>query len=96
MARRHAILEANAAEEEDDGDIGEDEKKMKVKNGLDGGKKGDNQDLMSETGLNSHMMTGGPNAGYGQMNGMGGMTDLYGMSNAMRGYSMMGHGMGAP
>jgi hypothetical protein len=38
------------------------------------------------------MLTGGPHAGY-----MGsGMTDLYGMSNAMRGYSMMGHGMGGP
>jgi hypothetical protein len=41
------------------------------------------------------MLTGGPSAP-GYMGGMGGMTDLYGMSNAMRGYSMMGHGMGGP
>jgi hypothetical protein len=46
MAKRHAILEA-AATEEEDGDIGEDEKK------LNNGKKGDNSDLMRETGLNS-------------------------------------------
>ena len=58
MARRQAILEA--AEEEEDGDIGEDEKRTKAK-------KGDNLDLVRETGAPltaPGALTGGP-SGYG-------------------------------
>lgn len=57
MAKRQAILEAA---EEEEGDLGEDEKKIKAK-------KGDNLDLESETGAPlgaAGALTGGP-SGYG-------------------------------
>ena len=67
------MIEAAFAEE--DGDIGEDEKKQK---------KTGNADLMNEAGvpLSAHMLTGGP-PGY-----MGGMSDFYSAPGSMRsGYS---------
>ena len=58
MMKRQAILEAT---EEEEGDVGEDEKKLKSK-------KGDNLDLLRETGVPPGTITGGP-ADYGYGNG---------------------------
>jgi len=73
-----------AAEEEEDGDIGEDEKKNKVK-------KGDNLDLVRETGAplaDPSQLTGGPSS-YGYSN------DFYSAPRATSGgyssYSLMSH-----
>lgn len=78
MVKRQAILEAS---EEEEGDIGEDEKKSKIK-------KGDNLDLMRETGLSPGSLTGGPND-YSHGN------DFYSAPRATSGgyssYSMMNH-----
>ena len=66
--------------EDEDGDIGEDEKKLQKELAMiEGGKKGNNSDLMREAGIGqigaangmpSHMLTGGPSA-YGGSSYMG-------------------------